>query len=111
MENKFYNKFDSNLKCPHRYVTPRFLVSHRGLKRTPQRYYIYWVLLTVCTVARLLKLCASTAAELLNVVRILIRYLLFTRVHKTFAKAIDRLVMSVHPFVCIPYGTALLTWD
>jgi hypothetical protein len=65
----------------------------------------------MCTVARQLQLCASTAADVVNAVRILICYLLFTRVHKAFAKAIDSLVMSVHPFVCIPYGTALLNFS
>jgi hypothetical protein len=69
------------------------------------------VLLTVCTVARLLQLCASTAAEVLNAVRILILYLLFMRVHKTFAKAVDSLVMSVHLYVSIPYGTAILNFS
>jgi len=33
------------------------------------------------------------------------------RVHEAFAKATVSFVMSVHPFVCIPYGKARLTFS
>jgi hypothetical protein len=49
--------------------------------------------------------------QVLNAVIIFISCLLLTRVHEAFAKATVSLVMSAHPFVCIPYGTARLTRD